>query len=193
MLIPSNCFNPSRYWLLLLVLPAISCSNYFKPVVATTPTAEAKRDVIKANSATKYLILRQGENSYAIKNVVIDNEALLLKGNLTAVDESHLNYLNSGETKNYTYKEDNLKSRSVEVLNEMHIYSKNTGPLDMTKPFSLPFDQISKIEMIQHDDKRTRSSHTWTGVGVGLGLAAVAAIIIASSVSISIGPMGLGN
>lgn len=181
--VPDFCFNLSKYGLLLLVLPVLSCSNYFKPVAATTPSAAAKRDIIMDNAASKYFILRMGEKNYAINNIAVDAEASLLTGNLSALGESHLNYINSGETGNYTYKVDNRKSRSVEVLNEVHIYTNNNDLPDISKPYSLPLDKITKIEIIRQDEKRTRSSHTWAGLGVGVGVF-ITALVVFGSVSI---------
>lgn len=160
-------------WLCILAILNLSCSNYFKPVTANTGSPAETGKAITA-AGNKYFILRQGANNYALKNITVDNINMTLNATLEPVDNLHLVYV---ETKHegYRYK----KEKESDVLNEVHIYSKNTTPPDIGKTFSLPLDQIEKIEVIEHDKSRTTSSYVLGGVGIGLGVVAVAAVIVA--------------
>jgi len=100
---------------------------------------------------------------------------MTLSAKLSSVSSLHLNYINSSG-KRYIYK---TNSNSVNVLNEVHIFTDGEKSIDTAASFVMPLNWINKIEVIQHDGKRTTSNHILTGVGVGLGVVAVAAIIVA--------------
>lgn len=78
--------NSGKYMLLaLLLLIGLSC-RYYKPVLAKTGNTRETENVITSNSPEKYFILRQGANSYALKNIQVDKVKLTLNGTLSVVD-----------------------------------------------------------------------------------------------------------
>ncbi len=164
------------YWLSVLAIFVLSCTHFFKPVTQNTNTTDATRNVITTKAPNKYFILRQGSNSYALKNITVDNVAMTLNGNLSSVDDSHLLYVNA-KGRNYKYKL--KKDDEINVLREVHIFSKETSVIDTIKPFSLSLDQIEKIEVIERDKQRTTTSYVLGGIGITLGVITVAAIIVA--------------
>lgn len=171
----NTIFYMSRLFcsLCMLAIINLSCSNYFKPVTANTGSPSETGKAITA-AGDKYFILRQGTSSYALKNVSVDNINMTLNATLEPVGDLHLVYV---ETKRESYRYNQQKES--DVLNEVHIYSKNTTLPDINKTFTLPLDQIEKIEVIEHDKSRTTSSYVLGGVGIGLGVVAVAAVIVA--------------
>jgi hypothetical protein len=156
----------------------ISCSRYFHPIKTITETTDAKKNVINSYSPTKFFILRQGNASYALKNISVDNVANTLSGTLAPLDQTHQLYV-SAKSKKYRYVKGGKANVDIPVLNEVHIFSKNTAPVDITKAFVLPLDQIEKIEVIEHDAGRTTTSYILGGVGITLGVLAVATVIVA--------------
>ena len=171
-------FNRSIYWLSILAISGLCCSRFFKPVSVNTGTPDAAKNIITANAPNKYFILRQEANSYALKNITVDNTAMTLNGTLSPVDVSHFLYVKA-KGRNYKYKKTGNKENETDILNEVHIYSKNSSPVDTTKAFTLPLDQIEKIEVIEHDAGRTTTSYILGGVGITLGVMTVAAVIVA--------------
>ncbi len=168
----------SVYWLIFMLLFGMSCSHFYTPIKANTATLENTRIAVTSKAPNKYFILRQGGNSYAIKNITVDNIAMALTGTLSQVAESHLQYVNAIGRK-YKYKKSGKSGKEIDVLNEVHIYSKSTAAIDTTKAFSLPLAQIEKIEVIEHDAGRTTTSYILGGIGITLGVLAVATIIVA--------------
>lgn len=165
------------YWLCFLALINLGCSNYYKPVTANTINTDVTGKIITAESS-KYFILRQGTNSYALKNITIDNEKMTLNATLETVSDLHMLYLKA-KNERYRYHKGDKENQESGVLNEVHIYSNNTEPLDVTKAFVLPLGQIQKIEVIEHDRSRTTTSYVLGGVGIGLGVVAVTTVIVA--------------
>jgi hypothetical protein len=172
-----NKLKPSVYWLGVIMLLTMSCTKFYKPVEADTSTPTTKKELLSAN-AQKYLILHQGKYIYNLKNSTIDNLAMTLHAELSSVDPEHLTYVKAKPRK-YAYS-------NPDVLNEFHIYSKDSSWLDVTTPLVLPLDQIDKIELIEHDAKRTRKSNATVGAIITMG--AMAAIIVVAIATADIGP-----
>lgn len=166
------------FWFFFLILFGISCSNFYRPLKVNTATLKETRNVITSTQRNKYFILRQGANSYTINDITVNNIAMTLSGTLSAVPESHLQYVNAKREK-YKYKKAGKPDSEIDVLNEVHIYAKNTVIIDTTKAFSLPLSQIEKIEAIEHDAGRTTTSYILGGIGITLGVMAVASVIVA--------------
>ncbi len=158
----------------VLLFGFVSCHRYFMPVTENTGSPSGSGQFISTNSPQKYFILHKGESSYALKQIVVDQTALTLSGRLSAVDPSHQLYVNT-ERNNFKYKDNEIGA----ILNEVHIYVQENVSIDSTRTWVLPLDQISKIEVIQHDRKRTNSSYVLGGIGIGLGVMVLAGVIIA--------------
>jgi hypothetical protein len=167
--------NSSKYILLaILLFIGLSC-RYYKPVLSKTGNAGETGNFISTNAVEKYFIIRQGANSYNLKDIVVDNSNLTLSGKLEPVDIDQLLYIKA-ERKKYQYR----GSNGEKVLNEVHIYLKKEAALiDATKVLVLPLDQVEKIEVIEQDKARTTTSYILGGIGIGLGVAMVAGVIVA--------------
>lgn len=157
-----------------LILILISCHRYFMPVQQDTGNPSASGSFISANSQQKYFILRKGAISYTIRDIVVNQQSMTLSGHLTAVPPDHQLYLNAGKNK-MKYKDNEGGS----ILNEIHIYVPDKSITDTNGTWTLPLDQIVRIEVIQHDRKRTTSSYVLGGIGIGLGVMVLAGVIIA--------------
>jgi hypothetical protein len=157
-----------------LILLLISCHRFFMPVQQNTGSPAASGNYIAANSQQKYFILRKGVNSYAIRDIIVDQQAMTLSGHLSPVPAEHQLYLNAEKSK-MRYKD----NEGGNILNEIHIYVQDKSVIDTQGQFTLPLDQIVRIEVIQHDRKRTTSSYVLGGIGIGLGVMVLAGVIIA--------------
>ncbi len=168
--------NPAGLVLLLtgLILLLISCHRYFMPVKQDTGSPSASGSFISTNSQQKYFILRKGTASYAIRDIAVNQQSMTLSGHLAAVPPAHQLYLKAVNNK-FRYKDNEGGS----ILNEIHIYVQDKSVTDTNGTWTLPLDQIVRIEVIQHDRKRTTSSYVLGGVGIGLGVLVLAGVIIA--------------
>lgn len=175
MFFSNQIINRQVLCLSILVFLTLSCTRYYKPVVADTSSPEATSKVLTGNTANKYFILRRGSKSYSLTTISVDNNAQTLNAMVVPVLPLHKKYITARGRK-YGYKNPN-------VLNEIHIFSKDTGALDIQKPLILPFDRIEKIVNIEHDKARTTTSYIMSGVGITLGVAAVVVALAAASVS----------
>lgn len=173
----SNRFAKTNSPLLItsgLLLLLLSCHRYFMPVQQDTGTTAITGNFIAANSIQKYFILRKGTHSIALHDIKVNQQSMTLTGRLAAVQPMHRLYLEA-EKNNMKYKD----NESGAVLNEVHIFLTDNAKLDTAGTITLPLDQIVKIEVIQHDRKRTNSSYVLGGIGIGLGVMVLAGVIIA--------------
>src|SRR5438045_5461110 len=78
----------------------MGCNRYFKPVEMPAPTVETKQSTIKKLSVqNKYFILRKGIHSYALNNIILDQEKMTMTANLSEVPDVHQLYLDQTKTK----------------------------------------------------------------------------------------------
>jgi hypothetical protein len=166
------------YWIILMIVFLLSCMNYYKPVTQNTSNPKSTSQVINSEAPRKYFILHQGTFNYAFQNIKVNDTAMTMSGNLSSVDNTHLKYINDKDSK-FRYKKLSSDPREINVLNEVHIYTKNNTALDTSKLFTLPLDQITKIQVIEHDKSRSTTSYVLGGVGITLGAIAIAAVIVA--------------
>lgn len=143
-------------WLGILIMLSIGCRSYYIPVTADTSTPQAAGNIVTSNVSQKLLILRQGADSYGLKNPVVDTAALTLNATLVVLDSSLFQYINA-KPREYSY-------RNSVVLKEVHIFSKDSSKADLTNAFTLPLDKIEKIEVIEKDKRRTQTSRIIGGV-----------------------------
>lgn len=154
----------------------MGCNRYFKPVILNTPTPETKQvSLKKLSTENKFFIIRKKDQSYAMKNIVLDESNMAINASLTEIPNGHHLYADAIEEK---YKIPKKGKPEDALLQEVHLFVSDTTPLDITHPFVLPLSAVEKIEVIENDKKRTTSSYVWGAVGITLG-AALAVVLIA--------------
>jgi hypothetical protein len=168
--------------LVLCVNFFMGCNRYFKPVVVNTPTAETKQASLKKLSTeNKYFIVRNKDHSYAMKNLVWDESNMALNASLNEIPKEHLLYTEAVDDK---YKVPKKGRPEDALLQEVHLFVSDSTALNISHPLVLPLSAVEKIEVIENDKQRTRTSYAWGAVGITLGAAlvvvAIAAIISAS-------------
>src|SRR5436190_2687230 len=105
----------------------MGCNRYFKPVEMPAPTVETKQSTIKKLSVqNRYFILRKGIHSYALSNIILDQEKMTMTANLSGVPDVHQLYLDQTKTK-HTYSK--AKGQFV-VLTEVHLFTGDTTAID---------------------------------------------------------------
>ena len=151
--------------------------KYYKPVATDTYNNETKESSLKElNAKGKYFILRKGEHSYALSNIVLDDAKMTLTGTAGTVPPNHMAYASNPKKGHYAYS----KSESV-VLTEVHIYTSDTTEVDTSAIYTFPLSDVKKIEVIEYDKKKS-TSHTVEAIVFSVvGAALVVAIIAAAS------------
>lgn len=164
-----------------LLFLLISCQRFFMPVQNKASTASEKGAYISGNQPDKYFILRQGKEAYAMKQITVNKDNNTLTCVLAPVAPEHRLYTNA-KNERYVYKSEQQpgnRKETAPVLKEVHLYLKDGFPLTLNTPVTIPLDNISMIEVLEHDRSRTTSSYVLGGIGIGVGAIVLAGVIVA--------------
>jgi len=172
--------NYFLYGLMTLFL-FTQCHNYYKATALKKKTTSNYAGAIDSLKLTnRYFVLRNGNESYYMKNTVLSPDQKNLTctlEELSPFNKFHL--LNGGKGKMQYKKTD---QNQLAVLNEVHFYITPDNAAAFGQ-YTLPLDKVQKIEVIEKDRKRTTNSYVIGAVGYTLGAVAVVAIIIAATKS----------
>ncbi len=173
--------NSSWPLLILLLLISGACHTYYKATPARTgSTGEAAVSIDSLQKHNRYFILRNGNVAYSINNPRLSEDKRSMNCQLDILPPSHQLHLVRGLKGKMQYKKSSIEG--LHVLSEVHFYT----PYDSTAregSYSLLLDRVQKIEVIEHDKKRTTSSYVIGALGYTLGAVAVVGIIIAATKS----------
>ncbi len=160
--------------LLTAFILIISACNYYKVMLAKTGDGTATYSVIDSlKNMNRYFILRHNEMAFYMKQLELSKDQRSVSCTLEYLPANHLF---SSQKGNYSKKYRKSDPDQSEIVNEVHFYIKDSSKLQPGS-FTLQLEEIEKIEMIQHDKKRTTNSYVIGTVVTVLGTAALAGII----------------
>ncbi|MGZ8554548.1 MAG: hypothetical protein ACXWV8_14145 [Chitinophagaceae bacterium] len=163
------------------ILCISACHTYYKATPASTATTdESAKSIDSLQKNNRYFILRNGNVAYSISNPMLSEDKQTLSCQLDIVPASHQLHLVKGIKGKMQYKKSSIEG--LQVLSEVHFYT----PYDSSAKegnYSLALNRVQKIEVIEHDKKRTSNSYVIGALGYTLGAVAVVAIIVAATKS----------
>jgi hypothetical protein len=156
----------------------LSCHTYYKVQSRGKDSVPGSIDSLK--TANRFFILRNGDSAWYIKNIDLSPDKKTAQCVLDLLPSNHIVHLKKGVKGKMMYSKKDLST--AEVINEVHFYMEKDNNVAMGS-YTLQLDKIFKIEVIEHDKKRTTNSYVIGAVGYTLGAVAVVAIIIAATKS----------
>ncbi len=155
----------------------LGCHNFYKATPGiTTSTATKSNEIDSLSQQKKVFILRQGAESYLMKDLSVDNGKMIITSLLDTVPSTHQAYIMPNKRQTY-------KIQKAGILNEVHIFVPSNVTLDKSKAIQLGMGDIDKIEIIQKDGSRTTSSYILGGLAYTLGALTIISIIILATKS----------
>ena len=172
----------NRTMLMLLLLFAVSaCHNFYKAVATKGNTDTEKAAVTDSlKMQNRYFVLRNGNQSYYMKNILISADKKTLDCVLDQVPPDHQLHLVNGRRGKMQYKKN--EPQDLGVLNEVHFYIE-PGDTTTQGNYTLQLDKIQKIEIIEKDKGRTMGSYVIGTIGYTLGAIAIVGVIVAATKS----------
>lgn len=158
----------------LSCLMILSCSTYYKSNSMNTPPSASGLDNLRGSG--RVLIFRNGDEAWYIKSMELSADQKIAHCVLDVLPSNHMLHVSQGNTGNMKYQRKDLNEAGV--VNEVHFYTAKDTTAAVGN-YTLSLEKIFKIEVLEHDTKRTKNSHTLGVIGVTVGIAALAAIIIA--------------
>lgn len=173
--------HPSKHALtcVILLLVLISCKSFYK---ASTINASASKthSIDSLQSLNRYFILRSGGQAFYMNGLQLSQDRQTLTATLDTLPPQHQMYLTKSRNGKMQYQKSNPED--LAVLSEVHLYAP-VARAAVGETVTLPLDQVQKIEVIEHDKKRTTNSYVIGALGATLGAFAVAMIIVAATKS----------
>ena len=163
--------SASILFIILSVLVLHSCNTYY---MSRTTSLES---VDSLSKTSRIFILRSGSQSWLINHLVITPDKTAANCQLDLVPSDHMHHLSNTHRSHFQYNKSSLNERAV--TNEVHLF---TAPDTSAKPgpYKLSLGSINRIEILEHDKKRTTISHVRGAIAITAGTAAVALIIAAA-------------
>ena len=167
-------------WLLCigLLFTIAACHNFYKATpgrtgLYTAGTVDSLRN--------RYFVLRNGGEAFYMKNIVVSSDRQSLTCLLDSLRPDHRLHLVNGRGGNMRYKKADVSD--LQVLSEVHLFVAGVPSATVGENFNLPLDKVQKIEVIEHDSKRTTSSYVIGALGYTAGAFLLTAVIVAATKS----------
>lgn len=158
-----------------------SCHNYYKATTVSKQNVQENGAVLDSvKVANRYVILHNGMNdAYHAAAIQLSQDRKTAALLLESVGEQHRYYLSQGENSGARYRKFDVVQKGV--ISEAHVYI----PYDPeVKPgsYTLLLDKIVKMEVLQHDAKRSTNSYVLGGLGLVAGGLAIATVIVFATI-----------
>lgn len=167
----------SLFLIVVLFTPTISCRYY----TYSSDNQATVEKVDKLSQSPNYIIIHQTDLAFHLSDIRIDNTAQTISGTLQKLPPDHLQYLETkpwpGSSNHYRKKAKNSQMNSPQVINEVHLYTRNQA-LAENAQVTIPISDIEKMEVYDPDTGATTASFILGGVGVTAASVVVIGIII---------------
>lgn len=165
---------------LSILLLLSSCNNYYKVITVNNPDATEIAKTI--NKENKFYILRTDSASFAMNNIVLNNDNKEVKCFLTDLPDKHKLHLPERENKKLKYSKADNENNQTAVLTEVHLFTAS-GVFYNNGQNTIPLNKVIKTDIIEKDKRRTGNSHVIGFVIGAVTTVVVAGVIIASSLN----------
>lgn len=175
--------RPISLFFIVCILHGNSSCYYYTYRSDLNPTME-KLDYLR--SSPDYLILHQNKSAWNMHNVTINKDAQTMTGTLRELPTDHQKYETTkpypGSTNRYI-KSHKKFGATPQVINEVHIYTKDLQALATGSEVVIPLSAISKIDVYDPDTGATTASWVLGSLGFGgggLGLLVMVIVLLTS-------------
>ncbi|MDB5202052.1 MAG: hypothetical protein JWQ27_1461 [Ferruginibacter sp.] len=165
-----------------LATSAFACHNYYKVAGKSALNNQQKSATVDSlNGQSKYFVLRNGDQSFHIRNLLISEDKKNLSFQLDSLQVSHQLHLNNGRKGRQMFKLNN--ELDAGVIREVHFYISPDSSIARLQSYTIPLEKIQKIEILEKDKRRTTNSYVIGAIGYTLGAAVLVGIIVAATKS----------
>lgn len=168
----------AKFFISLLVLAAflnlvVGCSYYtIKSVDANSMSSKIKPETPKGQ--TKYIIVHFGEEKKHLSFVTFNEDTKEVSGTLEEISYPHTLFEPKPNKTERKYKR-----RKSDKTAEVHLYTSKALTSSIGQQITIPYSEISKVELYNADSVRAALS----AVGISLGIVVLLGVIIAATKS----------
>lgn len=154
--------NPNKLFTVILfmifIVSQMSCMNYYKISKSTENTSPPSATIHTNINRQRYFILRNGNKAYHMNNIVDFKDSLTCT--LETLPDEHRLHLKKSRGGHMRFKK--YKPEAV-VLNEAHIYEKSDDDAKAGENYTLMYNRIERIEVLEKNKQRTTTSYILGG------------------------------
>ena len=139
-----------------------ACHNYYMATPTRLGTIKERAATVDSlRLADRYFILRNGSEFFYMSNAILNQDHKTLECILDSVSPYNKLHLTNGRKGKMQYQKSTITD--LNVLNEVHFYiTPDTVP--KFGKYTLDFNKVQKIEVIEKDKKRTTGSYVLGGL-----------------------------
>lgn len=152
----------------LSIFSIFSCKTYYKSQTASLQSVDS------LSKTSRVFILRSGSESWLIRNMVIAADKKTASCQLDLVPGDHTHHLANTDRSHFKYSKSSLTERAV--TNEVHFFTA-ADTAAKPGPYQLSLESINRIEILEHDKKRTTNSQVLGAIAITAGAAAFVLVI----------------
>jgi hypothetical protein len=145
--------------------------NYYK--ISKSPENTSTPDSVIHNNTQRYFILRNGDSAYYMNSVSYYKDSLTCT--LETLPPEHRLHLSNGRNGNMRFKK--YKPEAV-VLTEVHVYKKQADNVQAGEDYTLMYNGIQKIEVLEKNKTRTTISYVLGGIAI---VSPIALLVVAAA------------
>lgn len=170
-LFPIRFFSPEwAMFLLVIFIHLISGCQSFYRVTQGSGSPESIKQMQEEN---KYFILHEGDRAWHLKDLVLNEDQMVISGIIETLPDSHQYYKKTNPEVANSYKPSKGNPNY-----EVHIYIQDHTE-QANSHVVVPLLAIEKIEVYDKATGATTASHIFGALGIILGILAIATIIAA--------------
>ena|SRR6476659_7070022 len=155
-----------------------SCMNYYKISKAPENTSTPEKTIETNVNRQRYFILRNGDSAYHMDSIKNFNDSLTCR--LETLPPEHRLHLRKGINGKLRYKNQNQQPVAL-VLYEVHVYEIKNNAAKAGTNYTLMYNKIQKIEVLEKDKARTATSYILGSIGVTVSVFAFLGITLVST------------
>lgn len=159
------------FFFLISAVIFFSCKSYYKISSGQISSIDSLAN------RHRVFILRSGSDAWLIKNLILSPDKNTIRCKLDILPSNHGYHLGYNNKQSLTYSRSDLNQR--EVVNEVHFYT-SFDSLAKSGDYLLAINTIYKIEILEHDIKRTTTSKVVGAILITAGVAAITLVIAAA-------------
>lgn len=183
-------YNNFIFWIIGVII------NLFFAQFSTHFLAKEKKNLdqsgkfdklVEAQKSNRYIILREGNKGFALKDIVLNKDSMVLDGYVGWLPTNHRVFENYGDGLN---EYDSLRGRYTK-LHETHIYVKQLPAInkDALTKICFKIDDIERI--VDYDTKTGKGNNALAGVtsnviAIAIGGAIVVGVVVVVEVIVKV-------
>ncbi|HEX8279666.1 MAG TPA: hypothetical protein VF540_13270 [Segetibacter sp.] len=136
-------FCRTAFFALISLCALSACSNSYIKSKTVTQASAYPAAIEQANRDNRSFILHSGVNVYTITSYQLNKEKQKMDVQLNKLDSLRIVNVSDGES-----KRSRPKKGESPLINEIHIYTKDSVSYTLDEPHTIPMEKLARIDLV---------------------------------------------